>query len=41
MGTIGLMVLGFDGDSFASACASEDSRSFVGGSIVVNMSARR
>ena len=32
------MVSGFYGDSFASLCASKDSRSLIGGSTVVNMS---
>ena len=30
-GTIGLMVSGFNGDSFTSTCASEGSRSLMGG----------
>ena len=34
-GTIGLMVSGFDGDSFTGTCAFEDSRSLMGGSTVV------
>ena len=34
-GTIGLMVLGFYGDSFTGTCASEGSRSLMGGSTVV------
>ena len=32
------MVSGFHGDSFASICASEDSRSLIGGSTIVNVS---
>ena len=34
-GTIGLRVSGFNGDSFTSTCASEGSRSLMGGSTVV------
>ena len=34
-GTIGLMVSGFNGDSFTGTCASEGSRSLMGGSTVV------
>ena len=32
------MVASFHGDAFTSICASEDSRSLIGGSIVVNVS---
>ena len=34
-GTIGLKVSGFYGDSFTGACASEDSRSLMGGSTIM------
>ena len=34
-GTIGLMVLGFCGDSFTRTCVFEDSRSLMGGSTIV------
>ena len=35
VGTIGLMISGFDGDSFTGTCASEHSRPIMGGSTVV------